>query len=89
MDKCSVCKDLVAQVIRKLSIGLGCTEVAAEFETLCVAAGGGPEDPVADAVCTPVAAVIDVVCNQLGWHWMKEHVEEASEIVCRKADLCS
>ena len=45
-----------------------CTMAAAEAE----AAGGGPEDPVADGVAVAIDADCQVACNQYSSIWIKK-----------------
>ncbi len=92
IDKCAFCKKLVAATLGKIikkGIAADCGELAGEFGGACDATGWGPENPLADAICTAAADIIYTECNHLGWEWIKNNVDEAAEIICKKLGYCS
>ena len=85
---CDACTSIISGVINNLGSDLTCDEVGEEFVAAVEVAGGGPEDPVADAVAIGGAAAISSLCSEYGWSWIKSNVDQATQQLCQKLDLC-
>lgn len=85
---CGTCKDIVEKALGVMPGDLSCTAAAAGIVAAIEIAGGGPEDPVADALSAVAVAVIEDLCNKYGWPWIHSHRKEVAEAMCKEADLC-
>jgi hypothetical protein len=88
---CKACESLVEATLKILFAGgatYSCALAALEIGGACIAAGGGPEDPVADAVCPAIAVAFAAVCEDVGIEWMKENIPEASTKICKEMKIC-
>lgn len=85
---CGTCKKVVETAIKDMPADLSCTAAAAAIVAAIEAAGGGPEDPIADALAAVAVAVIEDLCNKYGWPWIHSHRKEVAEAMCKEADLC-
>jgi len=91
MASCDECKKLVEETLHALLDAggdLGCIALAAEFDAACIIAAGGPEDPVGDVVCTVAAAELLTYCEKKGIDWIKAHIPDAAEDLCKLIGIC-
>ncbi len=85
---CGTCKDVVETAIKDMPSELTCTAAAAAIVAAIEVAGGGPEDPVADALSAVAVAVIESLCLEYGWPWIRSHRSDVAEAMCKEAGLC-
>ena len=85
---CGTCKDVVEKAIGAMPDDLSCVAAAAGIVAAIELAGGGPEDPVADALAAVAVAVIEEWCEKHGWPWIKSHSHDIAEVMCKAAHLC-
>lgn len=81
----SLCYDLVVDTLKAIcseGTKVSCAGAGAEFETICIAAGGGPEDPFADVACTAALTAFEAVCNEMGCAWISQNIDEAAKKIC-------
>ncbi len=85
---CGTCKDVAEKAIGAMPEDLTCAAAVAGVVAAIELAGGGPEDPVADALAAVAAAVVEEECEKHGWPWIHSHRKEIAEVLCKAADLC-
>lgn len=85
---CGTCKKVVEDAIGAMPDDLTCTAAVAGIVAAIEIAGGGPEDPIADALSAVAVAVIEEWCEKHGWPWIHSHRSEIAEAMCKEADLC-
>lgn len=85
---CNPCKDLVGAVLKVMPADLSCAAAEAAIVAEIEASGGGPEDPVADALAGVAVAVIEELCEKYGWPWIQSHHSEVADAMCKAAKLC-
>lgn len=91
MTSCEECTRIVEATLTALLITQkidSCITLALEFEAECILVGGGPEDPIADAVCTIAAALITDICIEYGITHMRHNIPKIAKIICKKLDFC-
>ncbi len=85
---CGKCKEIVEKAIGAMPEDLSCAAAVAGIVAAIELAGGGPEDPVADALAAVAAAVVEEECEKHGWPWIHSHGKEIAEAMCQAAKLC-
>lgn len=88
MSNCDKCKSIVKQAIDSMPADLTCGVAVAGIAAAIDAAGGGPEDPIADALVMVAAGVIEENCVKYGWPWIKSHAGDIASAMCKEAKFC-
>ncbi len=85
---CGTCKKVVQSAIGDMPADLTCAAASAAIVAAIEVAGGGPEDPVADALAAVAVAVIESYCEKYGWPWIQSNRSAVAEAMCKEAGLC-
>jgi hypothetical protein len=85
---CGTCKKVVEDAIGAMPEDLTCAAAVAGIVAAIELAGGGPEDPIVDALAAVAAAVVEEECEKHGWPWIHSHQSDIAEVMCKAAKLC-
>lgn len=91
MSKCEKSIKLVETVLTTLNVGgaaVSCGINALSIGAVCDAAGGGPEDPIADLVCIDIAVAYETVCGAVGISAMQNDIPLAARLICEEMKIC-
>lgn len=93
LSACGVCTNILGGVIygaAHSSCWLGCRAFGAAVGVACDAAFGGPEDPVADAVCVIAGRTATRICNQVGCRHLEDWggARDAARRICSSVHIC-
>jgi hypothetical protein len=88
IDPCETACNKNGLAICEKAVGMGgskaCSAICVEAATAAVAAGGGPEEPVGDAVAAAIEAGCEVSCEEAVDKKLVPGTKEFEDYVCHK-----